>query len=69
MEDVSLKVGKYLSDGTMLSITRELKQGDTNSTNKSCIGIESDLGKHIKLQAEVGDDSNGQVNLLWKKDY
>lgn len=67
--DVSLKIGKYLSKNTFLSISKNVSSEDSHSTSASSLSIETSIGKNIKFQAEVSDDSHGQVNLLWKKDY
>lgn len=69
-EGISLKVGKYITDSTYLSVSRKQttrEGGETSATTS--LGIETNLTKQISLEAEVGDDSTGQVNLWWKKDY
>ena len=67
--DVSLKIGKYVSKNTFLSISKNVSAEESHSSSTSSLGIETSIGKNIKIQAEVSDDSQGQVNLLWKKDY
>ena len=70
--DVTVQVGKYLNDSTYVSFKRK-SGGNSSSTaqtgDANCVGIETALGKHFSLEAEVDDDSGGQVNLLWKNDY
>lgn len=62
-EEISLQVGKYLSPGVFIG----LKKGITTDANR--IGIEAELKKNIKLQAEIGDNSEGHLHLKWKHDY
>lgn len=61
--EVSVQVGKYISRGILVSVNRSI----TAETNR--IAIEAALMKHVKVQAEVGDDSDAQLLLKWKKDY
>jgi len=58
--NVGLKVGKYISDNIFISVSKS----DVNS-----IALEASVTEKIKLQAEVGDDSEGQLLLKWKRDY
>lgn len=60
---VSVQVGKYVSQGVLVSIHKSI----TDEANR--LSIEADLIKHFKIQAEVGDDADGQLRLKWKKDY
>jgi autotransporter translocation and assembly factor TamB len=60
---VSVKVGKYISKGVLVTINK----GITNQCNK--VAIEAVLIRNFKVQAEVGDDSQGELLLKWKKDY
>jgi len=78
---VSFELGKYVSDNTYISISRKptgegeskrigigaQEQDRQDQSNR--IGIETNLGKNFKLQAEVDEDQTGQINLLWKRDY
>lgn len=57
---VSVQVGKYISQNVFVS----LKKSDVNR-----IAVEAALMPNIKLQAQVGDDSEGQILLKWKHDY
>ncbi|NGX42470.1 MAG: hypothetical protein K940chlam7_00750 [Chlamydiae bacterium] len=74
-DGVSLKIGKYLSEGTYVSYSRNRRKSTHKASNSNqmtdvnCVSIETSLSKYITFQAEVDDDSKGQVNLLWKKDY
>jgi len=61
--EVSLKIGKYVSKGILISIDKSI----TAEANR--VSVEADVIKNIKVQAEVGDDSAGQLRLKWKKDY
>lgn len=58
--ETSVQVGKYISDNIFVSVTKS----DVNR-----LAIEAALTNHIKVQAQVGDDSQGQVLFKWKKDY
>jgi hypothetical protein len=43
---------------------------DSNRAGPSgTLEIETSLNKYIKFQGQVSDDSNGQLNLVWKRDY
>ncbi len=78
---VSFEVGKYVSENTYISLSRKPNRvfdatrignsslDDDRFDQSNRLGIETSLGKHIKLQAEVDEDQCGQINLLWKKDY
>lgn len=57
---VNLQVGKYISDNVLISI---------NKSDVNRLGIEAALTDRIKLQAQVGDDSEGQLLIKWKRDY
>lgn len=58
--DVNVQVGKYISDNILISII-------TSDVNR--LAIEATINDNIKLQAQVGDDSQGQLLLKWKRDY
>nr|MBA3817186.1 translocation/assembly module TamB [Parachlamydiaceae bacterium] len=57
---VSIQVGKYISENIFISVNK-------SSVNR--IALEATLFPNIKLQAQVGDDSEGQLLLKWKHDY
>lgn len=57
---VNLEVGKYISDNILISVIK-------SDVNK--IAIEANLTDRIKLQGQVGDDSQGKLLLKWKRDY
>jgi translocation and assembly module TamB len=59
-EGVNVEVGKYISDNILISVIKS----DVNR-----IALEATLSDQIKLQAQVGDDSEGKLMLRWKKDY
>lgn len=67
--DLTVKVGKYLSEGTYLSISRNISRGKDPDKNTSCFGIETKLGRHFRFRAEGDTETNGRLNLLWKNDY
>lgn len=57
---VSIQVGKYISQNVFVSV---------NKSTVNRIAVEAALMRNIKLQAQVGDDSQGQLLLKWKHDY
>jgi hypothetical protein len=61
--DVSLKVGKYISEGIAVTVSRNV----TSSANY--VGIEAQVAPEITANAEVGDDQAGIVSIKWKKNY
>lgn len=61
--EVSIKVGKYISRGVFVSVNKSI----SSETNR--VGIEANLSPNLKVQAEVGDDAEGQMHLKWKHDY
>jgi translocation and assembly module TamB len=67
--DLTVKVGKYLTEGTYLSISRNISRGKDSDKNSSCFGIETKLGRHFRFRAEGDTETNGRLNLLWKNDY
>ncbi len=67
--DVTLKVGKYLTEDTFISISSSLSQDENGSDRSNCVGLEKQFGKHVRFRAEADSESNGRLNLLWRKDY
>jgi translocation and assembly module TamB len=61
--EVSVQVGKYISDGLVLTLSKDV----TNEANR--IGIEANLAKHITATANVGDDAQTQLSIEWKVNY
>lgn len=57
---VNIQVGKYISQNVFVSV---------NKSDVNRIAVEATLMPNIKLQAQVGDDSEGQILLKWKHDY
>lgn len=63
-EDLSLQVGKYITDDIFISINKSLNAAGNR------IDVEANLRKNLKAQAEIGlDDTETKVMLKWKKDY
>ena len=60
-DDISVQVGKYITPELFLGIKRD------STSNR--IGIEANVMKNVKIQAEVGDDAEGHLHLKWKHDY
>ena len=61
--EVSVQVGKYISDGVIVTLSKDV----TNEVNR--VGVEANLSKHITAQANVGDDANAELSLEWKLRY
>lgn len=61
--EVSVQVGKYVSKNLYISVNKSI----TAEVNRLC--LEANLVKNLKMQAAVGDDSQGELLLKWKKDY
>lgn len=57
---VNVQVGKYISQNIFISL---------NKSDVNRIAVDAALFPNIKLQAQVGDDSEGQILLKWKHDY
>lgn len=62
-EEVSLKLGKYLSKNLFIGVSKGIN-ADINR-----IGFEASLNRHWKIQGEIGDNAEGQMHLKWKNDY
>jgi autotransporter translocation and assembly factor TamB len=60
---VTVQVGKYVAKDVLLRLSKDV----ANAVNR--VGLEATLQKDFSLQAEVGDDAQGQMALKWKKDY
>lgn len=61
--DVSFEVGKYITSGTYVSVSKNMGS-ESNEVN-----IETSIIKNFKLQAGVSDDANGHFDIIWKYDY
>lgn len=59
-DSIGLQVGKYISDDVFISI---------NKSTVNRLAVEAALTEEFKFQAQIGDDSEGQLFLKWKKDY
>lgn len=59
-DQMSFQVGKYISQNVYVSV---------NKSDINRLSVEASLRKNVKLQAEVGDDAEGQILLKWKQDY
>lgn len=57
---VNVQVGKYISDNILITVIKS----DVNR-----VAVEAALTDTIKLRAQVGDDSEGQLLIKWKRDY
>jgi len=61
--EVNVQIGKYLSNDLLLKLSKDV----ANEVNR--IGVEANLHKNISVQAEVGDDQQGEMRIKWKYDY
>ncbi len=61
--DLSVQVGKYLSRGVCVSVARNV------SSDSNKVSLEANLTREVKIQAEMGDDNEGELLLKWKRDY
>lgn len=62
-EIYTLKLGKYVADGFLVGISKNVTTEGTQVT------LEIDLTKHLSLITEIGYLSDSSLNLMWKKDY
>jgi hypothetical protein len=73
---VSLGVGKYYK-GILFSVKRDISSdnsvtgaaADSDVGDRSRFSVETELAKHIKLQAEIDDNSKTEFIIKWQKDY
>jgi hypothetical protein len=61
--DVSLKVGKYLSEGVAVTVSKDV------TSDANYLGLEAQIAPEVTAEAEIGDDQEGIVSLKWKKNY
>jgi hypothetical protein len=61
--EVNVQIGKYLSKDVLLRLSKDV----ANEVNR--VAIEANLHKNVSVQAEVGDDQQGQMTIKWKHDY
>jgi translocation and assembly module TamB len=59
----TIKVGKYLSEGLLVGVSKDVSAEGTQIT------FELDLTKHLSLITEIGYLTSSSVNLMWKKEY
>lgn len=59
----SLQVGKYLSDKLLLRLSKDV------ATAANRVAVQAHVSKNLSVQAEVGDDQEGQMSVMWKHDY
>jgi hypothetical protein len=63
VNEVSVRLGKYFYPGFYLFYNQ------TIPSDGKKLALEANLMKNLKLEAEVGDDTQGQVMLKWRHDY
>lgn len=63
LQEMSIRVGKYLSKKLFVSLNKGIGGA------KNQIAVEANITKHIKVQAEIGDDSEGKMSLKWENIY
>lgn len=61
--EVSVQVGKYISKGILVSVNKSV----TAEANR--VAVEASIIDNVKVEAQMGDDSKGELRLKWKKDY
>ena len=62
-QDVSIDIGKYIYKNILFIFHKEIMD-DSNS-----LGIEANLGKRFKVEANVDDNSEGELIIRWNKRY
>lgn len=58
-----VKVGKYITKGVLVSFDKSM------NSEANHVSIEAKVIKDVKLEGQIGDDAEGQLNIKWKKDY
>ena len=61
--DVSIKVGKYISDGVAVTVSKDV------GSDANYVGFEAQLAPEVTAEAQVGADQIGVLSLKWKKNY
>jgi hypothetical protein len=67
--DTKVSLGKLIGKDTLLLVSRQFSRDANRTSEANHVGIESKIRGNLRLQVEVSDESTGQINLLWKKDY
>lgn len=62
-QDFSLQVGKHITENILFSVNKSINAAPNR------LALEVKLRKNVKVQADVGDDSQVRTSLKWKKDY
>jgi autotransporter translocation and assembly factor TamB len=57
---MGVQVGKYIPQNVYVSV---------NKSDVNRVAVEATLMENIKLEADIGDDSEGNLILKWKRDY
>lgn len=60
---LTVQLGKYVTKDVLMMLSKDV----ANAVNR--VAIEAKLHKNVSVQAEVGDDREGQMSLMWKHDY
>jgi hypothetical protein len=60
---MSVEVGKYLSKDVLLRLSKDVAR----AANR--VAIEANVQKNLSLEAEIGDDQQGEMSLKFKHDY
>lgn len=61
--ELSLRIGKYISRGIYVSLSKSI------NAEANQVAIEANVTRHLKVQAEVGDNAEGKMSLKWARDY
>jgi translocation and assembly module TamB len=59
--NVSVQIGKYITQGVMISLTQ--------STENSQVKVEVELKAGFMLEAETQADNQGKFSFKWNKNY
>lgn len=78
-DTLSVGVGKYIYKGVLISVKRDIARdstgggggaaADSDGGDRSRFGVEADLMRNVKLQAEIDDSSKTEFILKWQHDY
>jgi len=59
----ALEAGQYLSDDVYVGVEQGLEPGSGG------VSVEVDLGSGFKVESKAGRTGDGEVGLMWRKDY
>lgn len=80
-DTLSVGIGKYIYKSVLVSVKRDIARdstggggsggaaADSDGGDRSRFGVEADLMRNVKLQAEIDDSSKTEFILKWQHDY